>query len=142
VSETQGSRLFALNFHFRCTMFGLFIAINEYEIQAIPKLHGCKTDAQFVMEILTCRFHVPSGNFLFLADEQATQSAIISGFKKYLIENRNIQHGDTIVIFYAGHGSQTNAPSRWIVDNGRVETICPSQQTINRQGWQGHLWDS
>ncbi|KIM75325.1 hypothetical protein PILCRDRAFT_13734 [Piloderma croceum F 1598] len=128
VFETQGNRSFALNFRFEHAMFGLFIAINEYEIQAIPNLRGCKTDAQSVMEILAHRFHVPSANFLFLADEQATRSAIISRFQKHLIENSNIQHGDAIVVFYAGHGSQTDAPSGWIVDNGKVETICPHDE--------------
>jgi hypothetical protein len=116
-------------------MFGLFIAVDEYESQAIPKLRGCKTDARSMMEILTRRFHVPSANFLFLADERATRSAIISGFQKHLIENSNIQRGDAIEIFYAGHGSQTDAPRGWIADNGRVETICPhDERSIGNDG--------
>ena len=101
--HTRGS--FTLNFRFGRRMFGLFMGIDEYESDAIRNLRGCTRDAQSMMEFLSQKFHVPSDHFLFLADKQATRSAIINdGFQKHLINNCNIQYGDAMVVFYAGHG--------------------------------------
>jgi len=107
-------------------MFGLFISIDDYKCQAIPKLRGCKRDAQSLKDVLSHKFHVPPNNFFLLADKRATRRAIIiDGFQNHLINNGYIQRGDAIVIFYAGHGSQTDAPNGWVADGGKVETICP-----------------
>jgi Caspase domain len=116
-------------------MFGLFIGIDEYESQEMPKLRGCKSDAESFMGVLLHRFHVPPDNFLFLADKRATRSAIIDGFQNHLINNGDIQRGDAIVIFYAGHGSQTNAPNGWVADGSKVEMICPhDERSIGNDG--------
>lgn len=48
-----------------------------------------------------------------------------------LIEHKDIERGDAIIIFYAGHGSEAKAPPGWASDNGKIETICPyDEQTI------------
>ena len=42
-----------------------------------------------------------------------------------LIGHPDIERGDPIVIFYAGHGSQGEAPASWAAENNQFETICP-----------------
>ena len=81
-----------------------------------------------MMDFLSHKFCAPSSHFLFLADERATRSAILNGFQHHLIENNNIERGDAMVIFYAGHGSRTDAPKGWVPDDGKVETICPHDE--------------
>jgi Caspase domain len=81
-----------------------------------------------MMDFLSYKFHAPSSHILFLADERATRSAILNGFQHHLIENNNIERGDAMVIFYAGHGSRTDAPNGWFADYVKVETICPHDQ--------------
>jgi len=116
-------------------MFGLIIGIDKYKSRDIQDLQGCKRDAQSMIDLLSHKFCVPSSHFLCLANERATRSAIIAGFQKHLIENNNIEQGDAIVIFYAGHGNRVAAPKGWIADNDRVETICPhDERTIGRDG--------
>ncbi|KIM75897.1 hypothetical protein PILCRDRAFT_13260 [Piloderma croceum F 1598] len=136
VPRRQASGSFTLNFRFERRLFGLFIGIDEYKSQAIPKLCGCKRDAQSFMDVLLHKFHVPTDNFLFFANKRATRSAIIiDGFQNHLIKNGNIQRGDAIVIFYAGHGSQTDSPNGWVADGSRVETICPhDERSIGKDG--------
>jgi Caspase domain len=116
-------------------MFGFIVGIDKYKSPGIPDLHGCKRDAQSMVDLLSHKFHVPSSHFLCLANEKATRSAIISGFQKHLIDNKNIESGDAIVIFYAGHGSRVLAPKGWVADGNKVETICPhDERTIGRDG--------
>jgi hypothetical protein len=109
-------------------MFGLVIAIDNYQSDGIPDLLGCKEDAQAMLGFLSFKYHIRSSHFLCLTDEKATRNAIITVFQHHLIENSSIEHGDTIIIFYAGHGSQADAPKGWAADNGKVEIICPHDE--------------
>jgi len=130
VSATQIGTPFTLKFRFelRSRLFGLVIGIDRYKSDTIRDLQGSKADAQSVVNLLSRKFRTRSSHFLCLADERATRSAIIAGFQDHLIENNNIERGDTIVIFYAGHGSQSAAPKGWPADNDKVETICPHDE--------------
>lgn len=116
-------------------MFCFIVGIDKYKSPDIPNLNGCKRDAQSMVDFLSHKFHVPSSHFLCLANEKATRSAIISGFQKHLIENNNIERGDAMVVFYAGHGSRVLAPKGWVADGSKIETICPhDERTIGRNG--------
>jgi hypothetical protein len=128
---------FKLKFHFerRSRLFGLIIGINKYQSHRIPNLQGCKTDAQSIVDLLSQKFHIRSSHFLCLADEKATRSAILGGFQHHLIENDNIEHGDVIIIYYAGHGSRAAAPNGWLADDNMAETICPyDERTRDHSG--------
>jgi len=116
-------------------MFGLIIGIDKYQSRDIPNLQGCKRDAQSMVDLLTHKFRVPSSHFLCLANERATRNAILAGFQKHLIENNNIERGDAVVVFYAGHGSRVAAPKGWVADDNKVETICPhDERTFDHDG--------
>ena len=113
VSATQSGTPFNLKFRFepRSRLFGLIIGINEYQSGEIPNLKGCKMDAQSMVDLLSQKFHIRSSHFRCLADKNATRSAIIDGFQHHLIENNNIEHGDVMIIYYAGHRSRPTAPN-------------------------------
>ncbi|KAK7461776.1 hypothetical protein VKT23_008208 [Stygiomarasmius scandens] len=61
----------------------------------------------------------------------ATREAIISTFRTHLVKNPVIQKGDTIIFFYAGHGSRVSAPADWATVDGQVETLCPHDEWMS-----------
>jgi hypothetical protein len=126
----QSGTSFDLKLHFkpRSRLFGLIIGIDKYQSDEIRDLQGCKADAQSMVDLLSRKFHIWSSHFLCLANKRATRSAIIAGFQHHLLENNNIERGDAILIFYAGHGSQVTALPQWFADEGKVETICPHDE--------------
>jgi hypothetical protein len=98
-------------------------------------LEGCVNDAKSIQLFLSDRLLVPDSHILFLSNEMATREAIISNFCTHLIENPNIEQGDAIVFYYAGHGSRVQAPTGWISKDNKIETICPHDEWIkNAQG--------
>ena len=130
MSATQSGIPFVLKFRFepRSRLFGLVIGIDKYKSNEIRNLRGCKADAQSMVDLLARKLRIRSSHFLCLADERATRGAIISGFQDHLIDNNNIERGDSMVIFYAGHGSRAAAPKGWVADESQVETICPHDE--------------
>jgi len=58
-----------------------------------------------MVDLLSRKFHIQSSHFICLTDERATRNAIINGIQHHLTEN-NIERGDAMLIFYAGHGSR------------------------------------
>ncbi|KAH9913629.1 uncharacterized protein B0H18DRAFT_849891, partial [Fomitopsis serialis] len=105
--------------------FGLLVAIDEYQSNDIRNLRGCVNDANDFADFLTVTLGVPSGQIVQLSNEQATRRAILHTFESHLINNSNIKEGDAIVFFFAGHGSQVQAPEGWISPNNKIETILP-----------------
>ena len=69
-------------------------------------------DARAVVAYLENQLSVPQGHVMILKNESATRAAILKIFCSFTNDPR-IQHGDPIVIFYAGHGSQAVAPPGW-----------------------------
>jgi hypothetical protein len=127
ISHEENGMAFTLIFQLRrrIRMFSLIIGIDKYKSTEIPDLGGCKADAQTMLDFLSDKLRVPRSHNHFLADERATRETIITSFQCHLIENDNIQHGDAIIVFYAGYGSQTVAPKGWVSDESNIETICP-----------------
>ncbi|KAJ7794706.1 hypothetical protein B0H14DRAFT_2392344 [Mycena olivaceomarginata] len=72
--------------------------------------------------------HTPPSAVRALTNSNATRSAIITAFKEHLIYNSDISPGDTIIIYYAGHGGRVRAPADWRAPSGMVETLCPADQ--------------
>ncbi|KAJ7016293.1 hypothetical protein C8F04DRAFT_1163119 [Mycena alexandri] len=52
-------------------------------------------------------------------------------FHSHLIENTNINPGDAIIFYFAGHGSRVTAPTGWESNDDLIETICPHDQRIS-----------
>ncbi|KAH9923559.1 caspase domain-containing protein, partial [Fomitopsis serialis] len=106
-------------------IFALVIAIDNYRNSEINKLQGCVPDAEDLHKFLEDTLKIPSHRIRRLYNERATRRAILDTFISHFIENIDIQPGDTMILFYAGHGDRETAPEGWKAPNNMVETISP-----------------
>lgn len=64
-----------------------------------------------------------------MRDEQASRAAILSAFVS-LKDNAKYQKDEAaIIIYYAGHGAQTDKPKNWqdwVTGSEHIEMLCPS----------------
>ena len=84
-------------------------------------LVGPPNDALRIRELLVERYGFPSKNVCMLRDAEATRENFLRGWKEHL---GRAASGDTVVYYFAGHGSQTtdfNGPSD--ETDGMDETI-------------------
>ena len=102
--------------------FALIIGINNY--QRIRELRGAIADAEDVEMYITEKLGVSEGHIRKLYDSAATREAIIGGFRD-LKEDFRIQKDDPILIYFAGHGSETKAPDGWHAEGGKIQLIVP-----------------
>ncbi|KAF8205490.1 caspase domain-containing protein [Mycena galopus ATCC 62051] len=112
----------------RCPVFAFIIGIDQYLSSDIPDLRGCVNDAQTVKTYLVDRFRIPEAQIALLANEDATRNNILGTFESHLIDNSSIEKDDTIIIYYAGHGSRANAPDSWSSTDGKLETLVPHDE--------------
>jgi hypothetical protein len=111
-------------------LFALIIGINKYEHagQYINNLNCAVADAEAMLTFLTKTMNVDSSYIRVLRNEEATREAIIDNFMAFKNDER-IERDDPILIFYAGHGSEVNAPSDWKGPGGRdmpkIQMILP-----------------
>lgn len=84
---------------------------SEIELPLFTNLRGAVADAENFCKYLTSDLFVPSERIKLLCDEEATRAEIIKAFQD-LGERQDIRKGDSIVIFYAGHGAQALPPQR------------------------------
>ncbi|KAH9923544.1 caspase domain-containing protein [Fomitopsis serialis] len=116
-------------------IFALVIAIDNYQNKSITPLQGCVNDGNDFVKFLTETLGVPLARIVKLVNEDATREAILRNFQQHLISNSDINRGDAVVFFYAGHGDREKAPALWSIRKGdMVETISPYDvQTKNGQ---------
>lgn len=69
-------------------------------------------DAQAVAAYLQDKLSVPREQIMILENKDATREAILAELRSLEVDAR-IQHGDPILIFYAGHGSVAAIPEGW-----------------------------
>jgi hypothetical protein len=68
-------------------------------------LDGSLNDVESVHEILASpKYGFAENNIHIVEEEKATRDGILQAMKKYLLDEPN--RGDTVVFYYAGHGSQ------------------------------------
>ena len=113
------------------SLYALLVGIDQYDKRShVPPLRGCTNDIRAVKTYLEGRVTDDRQlHIRMLLDEQATRQAIIDGFKAHL---QQAQAGDTVLFYYAGHGSQNKAPEAfWAVDPDRLnETlVCYDSRT-------------
>ncbi|QRV92056.1 ICE-like protease (caspase) p20 domain protein [Ceratobasidium sp. AG-Ba] len=86
-------------------------------------LKGAVDDAKSMTEYLR-ELSIPREHITEIYNEQATRSAIKEGFQRLAVDKR-IKRGDAILIFYAGHGCETEAPPGWETDNHKIQGLVP-----------------
>ncbi|KAJ6566902.1 caspase domain-containing protein [Mycena capillaripes] len=118
--------------------FALIVGINDYDHQNIKKLRGCINDAHAFKKILEThpQLLVPAENVKMLTDKHAGRQAILDAFRDHLIKNDNIQPGDALVFFYAGHGSRSivSPDLKTAFPTGWVQTICACNERMVQDG--------
>lgn len=88
------------------------------------RLNGAVKDAKSMTEYLLNDLKVPNDHIIQIYDQQATRDAIVAGFIE-LRDNQDIQEQDAIIIFYAGHGSEIDAPDGWETNGAKIQAIVP-----------------
>ena len=106
-------------------LFALIIGINEYKSSKISNLLGAVPDADAMRDYLLKNLGVPSSQITNLRDTGATRNAIIKEIKA-LSDKDEIEEGDPILIYYAGHGGSAVTPKGWeIGGTGKIELLIP-----------------
>jgi hypothetical protein len=100
----------------------LLIAIDIYESSSVADLRGAVADLRAVESYLINRLHVPSTRIQKLENDEAKRTAIIGAIRG-LKDSNDIRKDDPILIYYAGHGSEIEAPPGW--GGGQIQMIMP-----------------
>src|SRR5260370_39889753 len=117
------------------SVFALIIGIDQYKSSKIWNLSSCVDDAFKMRHWLINDLHITRDHICTLTDSKATKGAIEDAFMSHLVNNPSIMTGDSIIIYFAGHGSSSIAPDRW--QNGNplhVEMLCPYDHGIRVRG--------
>lgn len=97
------------------------IAINKYLNSSYTPLKGCIADAEDIESYLINDLLVPSSQIVRLRNEGATRDRILQALSAFKLNN-NIKKGDPILIFFAGHGGETDAPPGW---GSKIQMLIP-----------------
>ena len=77
---------------------------SEYKNGSIPELAGTKNDARHIRNILQDR-GIKTQNIDYLVEKDATSRNITKKLKAK--ESSNLKKGDTLYVYYSGHGTST-----------------------------------
>ncbi|KAG7440958.1 uncharacterized protein BT62DRAFT_956397 [Guyanagaster necrorhizus] len=105
-------------------LFALVIGIDKYLSNEVRHLKGAVADADAVNTFLQETLLVPKDQIKNLRNKDATRVTIETEIKR-LGDNSAIKKDDPILIYYAGHGAEAKAPSRWPTDNGKIQMLVP-----------------
>jgi hypothetical protein len=86
----------------------LVVGVGDYLSPKVPKLDGAPKDAEKVYDLLVnpaTGFGFPKENVCFMKNHAATHAAFRDKFQKALVDRA--QDDDVVVIYFAGHGSQS-----------------------------------
>ncbi|KAK7471966.1 hypothetical protein VKT23_000074 [Stygiomarasmius scandens] len=102
----------------------LLIGIDKYE--EISPLCGAVSDVECMKDFLMIDCKVPQNRIVKLCDEQATRENIIDAIGG-IAGNPDIKTDDPILIYFAGHGSETTPPVGWPTSskNGMIQMLLP-----------------
>lgn len=103
-------------------IFALVMGINDYAVAG--KLTGAVPDATSMFKYLKDRLAVPEERIKTLYDAGANRAAILAAFEN-LAANDAIKRGDPIVIYFAGHGDERNAPPDWTPGVRQIQCLLP-----------------
>jgi Caspase domain len=107
--------------------FALVTGIDEYE--KVAKLNGAAADADRINDLLRDHLRVPEGHIINLRNKEATREGIIEAFRK-LQNNPEINRGDAIFIYFAGHGGEKNAPAGWSAAGSKIQVLLPQDVDV------------
>ncbi|CAE6447176.1 unnamed protein product [Rhizoctonia solani] len=105
-------------------LYSLIIGIDTYP--SLSFLKGAVNDADDMTNFLMADLGVPPDRIVNLRNEQASRKRIIDELQN-LWKNPHINHGDPILIYYAGHGGLAQANKAWKARYGapKIQVIFP-----------------
>lgn len=86
-------------------VFALIIGIDTYISHKITNLSACVSDALRIRKWLVDDLDIPAENTCLLLNDKATKQSIEDAFMTHLVSNAQIERGDAILVYFAGHGS-------------------------------------
>jgi hypothetical protein len=92
-------------------------------LPSFTNLRGAVADAEHFHTYLTSKLGVPEKQITLLREKDATREEIIAAFQRFSEKGNGINKGDSIVIFYAGHGAQARPPKRLLGTDGCPEYV-------------------
>ena len=92
----------------------MLVGIDKYKHSgsSLRELSGCQSDVADMKDFLMTTLGVSQDRITVLLNEEATRSNIKREIRA-LAKNSRIQKGDPILIYFAGHGTQTPPPKSW-----------------------------
>ena len=119
-------------------VFAVIIGIDTYKSGNVSNLRSCAKDAKKISQWLLNDLGVPKEHIRLLLNSKATKSNVEDTIMEHLVNNPDIEHGDAMFIYFAGHGSQLSAPADWFHDKepgGFVDILCTyDHDTIDSSG--------
>ncbi|KAF9480651.1 hypothetical protein BDN70DRAFT_920403 [Pholiota conissans] len=106
-------------------LFALVIGIDKYNNPDYLPLSGSVTDANAVEDYLTSKLRVPKSHIISLRNESATRSAIIQALESDLLLKFRRGTGCPVLIYFAGHGGEIDAPHGWPCSSGKIQMLIP-----------------
>jgi pimeloyl-ACP methyl ester carboxylesterase len=114
-------------------LLGLVVGIDKYPNPA-HRLYGCVNDAKAIAAYVEKSYSAAADvNITTLFDAEATRENILKGLSEFLCQ---AERGDTVLFFYAGHGSQQAAPPEmWDVEPDRLNETLVCWDSRQPEGW-------
>lgn len=117
-----------------CNIYALLAGIDAYAYP-VPPLQGCVNDIKAIEEYLQGR--VAQDNYQLhlrtLINQEATRQGIIAGFQQHLCQ---AQREDIALFYYAGHGSQEQAPQEfWNTEPDHLDETIVCYDSRSPGGW-------
>ncbi|KAK7471992.1 hypothetical protein VKT23_000100 [Stygiomarasmius scandens] len=124
-------------------LHALLIGIDKYKDRSLT-LYGAVSDVNRMEDFLVTDCKVPQNCIAKLCDKQATRKKIITAIED-ITRNPDVKTDDPILIYFAGHGSETKPPVGWPTSskNGMIQMLLPydfskhGSQDLQGQG----IWD-
>jgi hypothetical protein len=117
------------------TIYALLIGIDDYSYP-VPKLQGCVNDIEGFAAYLTERVAKDKGVALklkTLKNGEAKREAVISAFRDQF---KDAKKGDVAVFYYAGHGSQEQAPEEfWMIEPDHLDETLVLFDSRDQGSW-------
>jgi Caspase domain len=115
-------------------IYAVLVGIDEYApASGVSNLQGCVQDIKTIQEYLEDRIPVAQLHLLPpLLNERATRSAVIDAFRGHLGQAGS---EDTVLFYYAGHGSQENTPEEfWSIEPDQLNETLVCYDSRTKQG--------
>ncbi|PBK82928.1 hypothetical protein ARMGADRAFT_876482, partial [Armillaria gallica] len=107
-------------------VWALLIGINVYSSSDFSPLRGCMNDVQRMVEFLVHDLGMSEGHIKCRIDVDSPICEHIINTLLSLTTKPEIQYGDNIIIYFAGHGSSYKWGTSW---EGCIEALCPMDRT-------------